>query len=189
MIRSFAETALPENQVDGVSFKQLRTYPDDRGFFRELIRDTDSFFSGGFAQWSHSKMARNAVKAWHFHHLQIDWWYIGIGAALIALYDNRPESATYQRKLEFKLGDSDADPDALSAIVRIPPGVLHGCKALSEFTHLFYITSRTYDSNDEGRIPFNSPTIPYSWGNEAEVIVSPNDRRHFEPTNPRKTAR
>jgi dTDP-4-dehydrorhamnose 3,5-epimerase len=47
--------------IHGVELKRLQTNPDQRGFFRELIRETDPFFGEGFAQWSHSLMERNVV--------------------------------------------------------------------------------------------------------------------------------
>jgi dTDP-4-dehydrorhamnose 3,5-epimerase len=197
VIQRFADTAVAENSIRGVQFKELKTFPDDRGFFRELIRYNDPFFEGPaaetsaeehsrcFAQWSHSKMARNTVKAWHFHHQQIDWWYMPIGLIHVALYDLRSESPTYKKKIEFKLGESELDSQALSAIVKIPQGVLHGCKVLSDFAHLFYITSRTYNPQDEGRYPFDSPVVPHSWGESETLIVAANDRREFIPPHPR----
>ena len=130
-------------------------------------------------------MGRNTVKAWHYHHLQIDWWYLGLGVVEVVLYDNREESPTYQRKMVFKLGDSDVDPQALTAVVKIPQGVLHGLKVLTDTAHLFYITSETYNPNDEGRFKFNSDLVPHSWGNLEELTVADNDTRDFVPTNAR----
>ena len=182
MITNFDHLSLPANSIAGVSFKQLKTFADGRGFFRELIRASDPFFADGFGQWSHSKMKRNTVKAWHYHHLQIDWWYLAVGTVHAVLFDNREESPSFGQKLEFMLGD---DAEALSAVVKIPPGVLHGCKVLSETAHLFYITSRTYDPNDEGRFPFNSPLVQHNWGPEASLIVAENDLRLTVPTAPR----
>ncbi|MCB0325880.1 MAG: dTDP-4-dehydrorhamnose 3,5-epimerase family protein, partial [Bdellovibrionales bacterium] len=159
-----------------------KSFPDQRGFFRELVRDTDPFFAGRFAQWSHSKMGQNTVKAWHFHHRQIDWWYVGIGVVEAVLVDNRDESPSKGKKLQFKLGERELDAAALQVVVRIPPGVLHGCKVLSDAAHLFYITSETYNPEDEGRLPFNSPAVGHDWGSEADLIVADNDRRTFVPT-------
>ena len=191
IIKNFQDTALPENVVPGVAFKELKTFPDQRGFFREIVRFNDPFFEGDgsekcFKQWSHSKMSQNTVKAWHFHHLQIDWWYIPIGLVSVCLYDLREESPTYKRKLEFLFGESELSPDVLTAVVRIPQGVLHGCKALSDTAHLFYITSETYNPDDEGRYPYNSDVVPHSWGKDEELITAPNDRRVFLPKNPRR---
>lgn len=192
-LESFAETERAENQIPGVVFKELKTFADERGFFRELVRVNDPFFQrelgaqqsgsdqAGFAQWSHSKMAKNTVKAWHYHHRQLDWWYLPLGLAQVVLVDNRPESPTYRRKISFLLGESELDVRVLSAVVRIPQGVLHGCKVLSETAHLFYITSETYNPADEGRYRYNSPEVGFNWGPEEELITAPNDRVDFIP--------
>jgi dTDP-4-dehydrorhamnose 3,5-epimerase len=66
--------------IAGVERKRLVTHPDERGFFREVIRVTDPFFGEGFGQLSHSLMHAGVVKAWHVHVTQIDWWYVPIGA-------------------------------------------------------------------------------------------------------------
>ncbi|MCC6934013.1 MAG: dTDP-4-dehydrorhamnose 3,5-epimerase family protein [Deltaproteobacteria bacterium] len=174
-----------ENKIVDVVIKPLKTHADDRGFFREIIRNTDDIFCGPFAQWSHSKMAVNTVKAWHYHHIQYDWWYIAMGQAHIVLYDLRVESSTFGQKLEFDLGDTDYGQDVLSAVVRIPPGVAHACKALVNNTHLLYVTSETYNPNDEGRYPYNDKLFDHNWGNEEELIVVENDKRAFKPTGKR----
>lgn len=174
-----------EITILGVEIKYLKTHPDQRGFFREVIRSTDPIFhtnddnSQPFMQWSHSKMAQNTVKAWHFHHKQIDWWYVGVGIFDVHLIDNRSESPTYKNHMNFKLGDSELG--GLEAIVKIPQGVLHGGKVTTEFTHLFYITSETYDPEDEGRLPFNTKEVNVNWGSEGKLIVSANDTREFIP--------
>jgi len=181
VLKNISDIELENNKIVGVEFKPLKTFPDQRGFFRELIRHNDPFFADSFSQWSHSKMGQNTVKAWHFHHKQIDWWYVPIGLVHVVLFDNRPDSQSYQRKIEFLLGESEHDKSAISAIVRIAPGVLHGCKVLSDTAHLFYITSKTYDTEDEGRFPFNAGPFQHSWGNESELVVAENDRRTHIP--------
>lgn len=171
---------LPEsNDIAGVIIKSLRSFPDQRGFFREVVRCSDPIFeSGAFAQWSHSKMTKDVVKAWHYHHKQIDWWYVPIGVVETVLFDNREESPTYQQKLAFCMGDADLGGNEVC--VKIPQGVLHGCKVLTEEAHLFYITSEMYNPDDEGRFPFDSPLVGHDWGEN--VITAENDRRTFEPT-------
>ncbi|RMD86283.1 MAG: hypothetical protein D6808_03720 [Candidatus Dadabacteria bacterium] len=169
-----------DNEIDGVIIKKLVSHGDNRGFFREIIRVTDEFFGeGGFAQWSHSRMVKDVVKAWHYHAKQTDWWYVPIGKVLTVLYDNRKESPTYGVKLEFFMGDSVLYPEAHEVCVRIPPGVLHGCRVYSDTAHLMYITSRTYDPNDEGRFPFDKGPVQHDWGENP--ITSEQDRRFFEP--------
>ena len=163
--------------IEGVVVKNLLSHQDSRGFFREIVRSTDEIFEmGRFGQWSHSLMAKDTVKAWHFHHLQSDWWYIPIGLGHTVLIDSRKNSPTYGQRMEFYMGSENVgDKVAEQLLVRIPPGVLHGVKVLSDMAHLFYITSETYNPQDEGRIPFNSPEIDWNWGNPEQLIVAPRD--------------
>lgn len=144
--------------IDGVILKELKTHPDERGFFREVIRVTDDFFREGFAQWSHSRMYRDVIKAWHIHQKQVDWWYVPIGALKVVLHDRRPDSPTRGQTVELFLGESYGE-----RVLKIPPGVAHGCKVLTGEAHLFYVTSSTYDPADEGRIPHDDPSIGYDW--------------------------
>jgi len=142
------------NPIEGVEFKDLVTHVDERGFFREIIRETDPFFDR-FGQWSHSLMYQGSAKAWHHHRRQTDYWY-AIGTLKVALYDLREDSPTKGELMEFFLGDR------FERCVRIPPGVAHGCRAL-ELSHLLYLTSGVYDPDDEGRIPHDDPGIGYDW--------------------------
>lgn len=144
--------------IEGAELKLLTTYPDERGFFRELIRITDSFFGEGFAQWNHSLMLPGVIKAWHIHQYQVDWWYVPVGVVKAVLSDRREESATFDETNEFILGENHQQK-----ILRIPPGVAHGCKVLQGPAHMFYIVSQTYDPKDEGRIPYDDPAIEYDW--------------------------
>ena len=144
--------------IEGVVLKELKTFADERGFFRELIRVSDDFFGEGFGQWSHSKMYRDVIKAWHIHQSQVDWWYVPVGALKVVLHDMRRTSPTHQQTQELFLGEQYGD-----RILKIPPGVAHGCRVLSGETHLFYVTSNIYNPQDEGRIPHDDPAIGYDW--------------------------
>ena len=174
-----------DNEIEGVILKSLKTHKDDRGFFREIVRCSDPFFEGqAFGQWSHSRMIRDVVKAWHYHHVQIDWWYVATGQIQTVLFDNRPESPSFKKKLVFQMGEDDsAGIRAHSVCVKIPPGVLHGLKVLSSEAHLFYITSVTYNPNEEGRFKYDSSFVGHEWG--ANALTVENDRRDFVPTSTR----
>ena len=143
--------------IDGVEIKELVTHPDERGFFRELIRKSDPFFGeGAFAQLSHSLMHPGSGKGWHFHPDQVDWWYC-IGSLKVVLYDLREGSATHRQLNEIFMGDAYG-----AKIVKIPPMVAHGCRAL-DTTHLLYVTSSVYDPAQEGRRPHDDPEIGYDF--------------------------
>jgi dTDP-4-dehydrorhamnose 3,5-epimerase len=152
-------------KIDGVVLTALARHPDDRGYFEELIRVTDPWFGEGFGQLSHSKMFPGVVKAWHIHKTQIDWWYVAAGRLLVALHDRRPGSPTEGTTQELYMGD-----DLPPTLLKIPAGVAHGCRAIgTEPSHLFYVTSRTYDPDEEGRIAYNDPEIGYDWLREPPI--------------------
>ena len=144
--------------IDGVVFKELTTWNDQRGFFLEIIRATDNFFDCGFGQWSHSLMFDGVIKAWHFHNIQTDFFYVCSGVARVGLCDLRPKSSTYKQTMDFFMGDYQP-----VRIVKIPPRVAHGVKAVQGPVHLFYITSHTYNPEDEIRIAYNDPQINFDW--------------------------
>lgn len=150
--------------------KQLTTHLDSRGFFREVIRASDPFFEEGFGQWSHSMMFTGTIKAWHIHQKQVDWWYCPVGvirAVVVDLQENvtdilsggNPLKIPIYKVQEFILGENQP-----SQVIKIPPGFAHGLKVLQGPAHLFYITSREYDPDDEGRIPYNA--LGYDWHKE-----------------------
>ena len=111
--------------IEGVLFKELVTHTDERGFFREIIRCTDDIFVEGFGQWSHSLMYTGVAKAWHIHKKQVDWWYVAGGVLKVALHDTRRDSPSYKETTELFMGDNQK-----TGVLRIPPGVAHGCKCL-----------------------------------------------------------
>jgi dTDP-4-dehydrorhamnose 3,5-epimerase len=144
--------------IDGVAIKSIVTHPDERGFFREIIRCTDDFFSEGFGQLSYSHMVDGVVKAWHIHKTQIDWWYLLRGVAKVALFDLRPKSNTYRQLNEF-----DMDEDTHNIILKVPAGVAHGLKILKGPADLVYVTSTVYNKDEEGRIAYDDAMIGYDW--------------------------
>ena len=150
--------------IQGVELKPLVTHPDERGFFREVIRSSDDFFKEGFGQWSHSLMYPGVAKAWHIHPHQIDWWYVPIGTLKVALNDRREDSPTRGQTMELFLGENSS-----AAVLKIPPGVAHGCKAIGGVSHLFYVTSQIYDPKEEGRIAHDEPSIGYDWVAEPSI--------------------
>lgn len=145
--------------ISGVQLKELVRHPDERGFFEEVIRVSDDFFSEGFGQLSHSSMITGVVKAWHVHKTQVDWWYVVQGKIKVALYDTRADSPTYKELNEFMLGE----PGKSSMVIKIPPGVAHGLKVLEGPADLVYVTSSIYNKEEEGRIAYNDPSIGYDW--------------------------
>ena len=147
-----------KSSIEGVLIKTLETHRDERGFFREIIRETDSFFENGFGQLSHSLVYDGVIKAWHSHKIQSQWTYAVSGSLKVALHDARKESSTFGKTVEFVVGDNTE-----STVYLFPPGVAHGYKCINGPANVIYVTSGQYDLDDEVRIPFDSPEIDYDW--------------------------
>lgn len=144
--------------IDGVFIKQLVRYPDERGFFEEILRKSDPIFAEGFGQLSRSTMHQGVVKAWHIHKTQIDWWYVIVGRIKVALYDMRNDSPTHKTLDELILDDTEHNN-----VIKIPPGVAHGLKVLVGPATLMYVTNGQYSKDEEGRLTHNDPSIGYDW--------------------------
>ena len=144
--------------INGIVFKELSTHTDERGFFREIIRVSDDFFTEGFGQWSHSLMFEGVIKAWHFHNLQTDWWYVVNGVLRVGLCDMRPDSPSFKQTMDFLMGDHQP-----ARALKIPPGIAHGCKTVQGPVNLLYMTSHVYNPDDEIRIAHDDPEIDFNW--------------------------
>ncbi len=149
------------DRIDGVEIRPYDLWPDDRGYFLEVIRLRQGLaadFPVETTQVSAALSYPGTIKAFHFHKHQTDLWVPAQGMFQIALVDLRPGSRTFGVKNTLYAG-------ALKPWqVRIPPGVGHGYKVIGEgAAMLVYVTDRLYNPQDEGRIAYNDASIAYDW--------------------------
>jgi dTDP-4-dehydrorhamnose 3,5-epimerase len=145
--------------IDGVTTKQLTVHADERGRLMEMLRADDPFFAQ-FGQAYLTTAYPGAVKAWHYHERQVDHFTCVRGMMKVVLYDDRPGSPTRGTVNEFFIGDHNP------MLVRIPAGVYHGFKCISEHEALIVNVPTEvyrYDQPDEFRIDAHDPAIPYDW--------------------------
>jgi dTDP-4-dehydrorhamnose 3,5-epimerase len=170
------ELAYPENQkglgavilspespelIAGVRVQPFPIFPDDRGYFLEVQRigrGLTAEFPAETTQISAALNFAGTIKAFHYHLQQTDCWTPVTGMLQVALADLRVGSATFGKRNTIYVG-------ALRPWhVLIPPGVAHGYKVIgSGEALLVYLTDRVYNPKDEGRIPFDDPSIAYDW--------------------------
>jgi len=150
---------MPVGKIHDVIVKKLMTHPDDRGHFREILRDDDNMLRR-FGQTSITKSYPGVIKAFHWHEDQDDVWYVASGMARIVLYDRRPRSQSLGLTQVIFAGDDNP------VSVLIPTGLAHGYQVLgNEPVLLFYHVTKSYNpaAPDEQRIPWNDPTIAFDW--------------------------
>jgi len=156
--------------LPGVRTLDVKKLPDERGFFAEIVRtDWKEFFEGDvIVQSNLSYSYPGMIRAWH-HHVrgQVDYFCVVKGAMKICAYDDDPASPT-----RGQLDEVIASGERLQ-LVRIPGKYWHGTKTVSpEPSTTVYMVNRLYDYKDpdEGRRPWNDPTIvdpklkqPFDW--------------------------
>ncbi len=145
--------------IEGVAIKPLTPHADERGYLMELLRSDDPLLVG-FGQSYVSLNYPGVVRAWHWHEIQHDYFVVVRGMVKVALFDRREGAPTRGEVQEVYLGEQRP------ALLRIPPGVLHGYKTIgTEPSLLINFPSELYrpDQPDEYREPWNSPAIPYDW--------------------------
>ncbi len=147
--------------IDGVRIRPVSLHTDDRGYFLEVLRAGQDLVAGFEPRSMQVAAACNfpgAIKAFHYHLRQTDCFTPVMGLLQMALVDLREGSPTHGLRNTIYSG-------ALRLWqVLIPAGVGHGYKVLGQDPALLvYATSRFYDPEDEGRIPYNHPDINYDW--------------------------
>ncbi len=143
----------------GVRIKRIATHSDNRGYFREILRDDDNYLKH-FGQTSISLTKPGIIKAFHWHKHQDDLFHVISGDAQVVLYDIRKNSKTFKKVMTFKM--SDKDPKLLF----IPKKVAHGYKVLGKNPlAMLYFMSHSYNRKkpDEQRIPFDDEEIGFHW--------------------------
>lgn len=145
--------------IHDVVVKKLVTHSDDRGYFREILRDDDHLMQR-FGQTAITRTYPGVIKAFHWHEDQDDLWYVADGMARVVLYDRRPASPTCGTTQVVYAGEDNP------VLIYIPSGLAHGYQVLgNKPVLLFYHVTRSYDPSrpDEQRIPFDDPDIGFDW--------------------------
>jgi dTDP-4-dehydrorhamnose 3,5-epimerase len=144
--------------IDGVVVKNLRAIPDERGWLMEILRSDWDLFEK-FGQVYVTAAYPDVVKAWHMHKKQTDYLACIKGRAKLVLYDGRNGSTTKGEINEFTIGGKNP------LLVKVPPEVWHGFKAVGETAIVVNVPTELYDYEkpDEHRLPPDTDKIPYNW--------------------------
>jgi dTDP-4-dehydrorhamnose 3,5-epimerase len=145
--------------IEGVKIRKLRLIPDERGYLMEMLR-TDWEEYEKFGQVYVTAVYPGVVKGWHYHKIQSDHFICVQGMAKVVLYDSRESSPTKGEINEFFIGSLNP------AMLKIPPGVMHGFKGISQETTLIVNVPTelyNYQQPDEYRLPAHTDQIPYDW--------------------------
>jgi dTDP-4-dehydrorhamnose 3,5-epimerase len=140
--------------LEGIRIKPINRFPDERGFFCEVMRKDwkDFFAQDNVSQANFSFTFPGMIRAWHRHLKgQTDYFLAVRGAIKICAFDEKTQEL------------NEVVSSALNLqVVRMPGHYWHGFKALGdESAMLVYFTTNMYDyqSPDEERRAWNDPTL------------------------------
>ena len=148
-----------DSLIDGVAVRPAKVISDQRGRLGEIMRADDPWFEK-FGQVYFTTTYPGVVKAWHFHKIQTDHFYVIKGLVKIALYDERKDSPTHAVVNELYLGEH------CPGLLRIPPGVQHGWMCVGQDQgYIINVVSEMYNykAPDEYRTDPHENDIPYDW--------------------------
>lgn len=157
-----------ESRIDGVIVKKSPVFADSRGWLTELIKGAPGWenvvgeglpFTMSYVSLTMPGEKRD-VDQWHHHDEtlpgggQADRFIVLFGQMILALYDDREESATKGKLEIIKLQGANWEtgqwPVGGSSILLIPPGVKHCIANLSERPFLLQnFPSKIYDGQKE----------------------------------------
>jgi dTDP-4-dehydrorhamnose 3,5-epimerase len=151
--------ARKEPLIRGVTVRDLKMIPDERGYMMEMLRSDDPIFTR-FGQAYVSATYPGVVKAWHYHKVQVDHFICVAGMVKLVLIDTREDSPTRGVVNEFFLGVQRP------LLVVVPNLVYHGWKCISA----------------EMSLVVNLPTVPYNHDDPDELRVEPHGTLAYDWT-------
>jgi dTDP-4-dehydrorhamnose 3,5-epimerase len=116
-----------EGAIDGVVVQPLERFEDARGWLIELYREDELPLAEHPVMAYVSQTLPGVVRGPHEHREQTDCFaFVGPGDFKLYLWDTRPNGPTLGNRQTLLVGQSNPER------VRIPPGVVHAYKNISE---------------------------------------------------------
>jgi dTDP-4-dehydrorhamnose 3,5-epimerase len=144
--------------IEGVVVRRLHPHEDKRGELVELYRESWNLHPAPLVFSYMVTLRPGAIRGWAMHKLQDDRIIIVSGFFRWALFDNRPESPTFQKLNVFTFSERNR------AIFTIPANVIHGAQNIGTTEAIFVNQpTRAYDhaNPDKYRIAHGNPIIPF----------------------------
>jgi dTDP-4-dehydrorhamnose 3,5-epimerase len=146
--------------IEGVRVRAYDLWPDDRGYFLEVVRIKQGLsadFVPEMTQVSAALSYPGTIKAFHFHQHQTDLWAPAQGMFQVALVDLRAWIA--HLRVEEHCIPARSSPGRFDS-ARHRPRLQSDRR---ERRHADLRHQSPVRSQDEGRIPYNDPSIAYDW--------------------------
>ena len=155
--------------IQKTKFKDLfiiknNTYKDQRGYFKELIRENQLKKKFPFLVMSHSK--KNIVRGLHIQTKNPQGKFVTVikGKIFDVALDLRKKSKTFGKVYSCVLSEKKSNS------IFIPPGFAHGFQSLDRETYVVYSCTKYRDKKSEITIDVNDNNLKIKWPSKIQIL-------------------
>ena len=170
--------------IQKTKFKDLfliknNTYKDQRGYFKELIRENKLKKKFPFLVMSYSK--KNVVRGLHIQTKKSQGKFVTVikGKIFDVALDLRKKSKTFGKIYSCVLSEKNSDS------IFIPPGFAHGFQSLEKETYVIYSCTKYRDEKSEKTIDLNDKNLKIKWPSKIQIL-SNKDKKGISFLNYKK---
>lgn len=155
-----------------IIFEGIR-YKDNRGFFRELMKQK-YFFKKKMIFWCMSKSKKNVLRGMHLQTKNQQEKFITVvkGKILDVVVDLRIKSKTFGKHFKILLSEKNCKS------ILIPKGFAHGFLALDKENIIVYGNSNYRSKKSELGIIWNDQDLNVKWPKK-KFIISKKDKKNI----------
>ena len=148
---------------------QNKSFKDNRGYFKELIRENKINKKLPFLVMSFSK--KNVIRGLHLQRINSQGKFVSVlkGKIFDVAVDLRKNSKTFGQYYQCILSEHN------SKSIFIPPGFAHGFQALEKENYIIYSCTQYRHSKSETVIQFNDKDLNIKWPSK-KIIISKKDK-------------
>ena len=157
------------------NFKDLfliknRSFKDNRGYFKELIRENVINKKFPFLVMSFSK--KNVIRGLHVQTTNSQGKFISVlkGKIFDVAIDLRKNSKTFGRVYKCILSEKN------NTSIYVPPGFAHGFQALENENYIVYSCTKYRNKKSETTIKFDDKELNIKWPIK-KFIISAKDKK------------
>lgn len=155
-----ADNLVEKISIPGVLKITRQTFPDDRGFFREVARTSDLGKEIGHEfvpkQLNHARSDKYTLRGIH----AAPWnklIYVISGEVQCVLVDFRQDSSTFGKHESYMLGENNR------SAIYLPAWVGNSYLVLSENADYIYLTDEEWSEGREKSVIWNDPDLAIDW--------------------------
>ena len=170
--------------IQKTKFKDLfliknTTHKDQRGYFKELIRENKLKKKFPFLVMSFSK--KNVVRGLHIQTKKPQGKFVTVikGKIFDVALDLRKKSKTFGKIYSCVLSEKNSNS------IFIPPGFAHGFQSLDRETYIIYSCTKYRDKKSEITIDLNDKNLKIKWPSKIKIL-SKKDKKGISFLNYKK---